>query len=58
VGPRSTQAPLLARLHDGYLPDHGLAPNGRQHEIYLDDPRRTAAQRLRTVLRQPVRETA
>jgi hypothetical protein len=28
--------------------------SGRHHEIYLADPRRTAAERLRTILRQPV----
>lgn len=27
---------------------------GRHHEIYLSDPRRTAPERLRTILRQPV----
>lgn len=27
----------------------------RHHEIYLSDPRRTAAEKLRTVIRQPVR---
>lgn len=28
---------------------------GRHHEIYLGDPRRAAPERLRTILRQPVR---
>jgi hypothetical protein len=32
----------------------GLAPCGSHHEIYLGDPRRTAPERLRTVLRQPL----
>ena len=27
---------------------------GHHHEIYLSDARRTAVQRLRTILRQPV----
>ncbi len=27
---------------------------GRHHEIYLSDPRRMPAERLRTILRQPV----
>jgi hypothetical protein len=34
----------------------GLAFHGRHHEIYLSDPRRVPAQRLRTILRQPVRQ--
>jgi hypothetical protein len=33
----------------------GMAAIGPHHEIYLGDPFRTAPQRLRTVLRQPVR---
>jgi hypothetical protein len=32
-----------------------LTFNGRHHEIYLSDPRRTAPEKLRTILRQPVR---
>ncbi len=32
-----------------------LEATGAHHEIYLGDPRRTAPERLRTVLRQPVR---
>jgi len=31
---------------------------GKHHEIYLSDPRRTAPERLRTILRQPVAATA
>ena len=33
----------------------GLEAHGAHHEIYLGDPRRTAPERLRTVLRQPLR---
>ena len=54
VGSYDDEGPTLARLHDEYLPQHGLVPTGRHHEIYLSDPRRTAPARLRTVLRQPV----
>ena len=32
----------------------GLAFHGRHHEIYLSDPRRVPASKLRTILRQPV----
>ena len=55
VGPYDDEAPTLARLHEEYLPAHGLTFNGPHHEIYLSDARRTAPERLRTVLRQPVR---
>jgi hypothetical protein len=56
VGPYQKEAATLARrLHEVFLPAHGLAPNGRHHEIYLSDPRRTTPEKQRTVLRQPVR---
>ncbi|WP_246855248.1 GyrI-like domain-containing protein [Cellulomonas sp. Y8] len=55
VGSYDDEAPALARLHHELMPAHGLTWNGRHHEIYLGDPRRVAPDRLRTVLRQPVR---
>jgi len=54
VGPYDDEAPVLARLHDEYLPAHGLTFSGRHHEVYLSDPRRTEPAKLRTILRQPV----
>jgi hypothetical protein len=55
VGDYAGSATALARrLHDGFLPEHGLRPNGLHHEIYLSDPKRVAPERMRTVLRQPV----
>lgn len=54
-GSYDDEAPTLARLHDDVMPSRGLTFNGRHHEIYLSDPRRVAPERLRTVLRQPVR---
>lgn len=55
VGPYDDEGPTLARLHDEVMPARGLTWNGRHHEIYLGDPRKVAAEKLRTVLRQPVR---
>ena len=37
--------------------EHNLIANGHHHEIYLNDPNRVAPEKLRTVLRQPVRRT-
>ncbi len=34
---------------------NGLAFAGRHHEIYLSDPRRVPPERLKTILRHPVR---
>jgi hypothetical protein len=58
VGPYDDEGPVLARLHGEYLPANRLTETGRHHEIYLGDPRRTAPQKLRTILRQPVRRIA
>lgn len=55
VGSYDDEGPALARLHHEVMPDRGLTFNGRHHEIYLGDPRRVAPEKLRTVLRQPVR---
>ncbi|MEZ4417018.1 MAG: GyrI-like domain-containing protein [Gemmatimonadota bacterium] len=56
IGPYDKEASALARrLHHEFLPAHGLVPNGPHHEIYLNDPKRTAPARWRTVVRQPVR---
>lgn len=55
VGPFADEAPVLHRLHHELIPQRGYAFNGQHHEIYLADPRRTAPEKLRTILRQPVR---
>jgi hypothetical protein len=54
IGSYDNEGPTLARLHDEFLPEHGLAPTGRHHEIYLSDARKTEPAKLRTILRQPV----
>ena len=54
-GSYDDEAPVLDRLHNEFLPANGLEFNGDHHEIYLSDPRRTAPEKLKTVLRQPVR---
>ena len=54
VGSYDDEAPKLNYLHTEYMPDN-LAFNGRHHEIYLSDPRKTAPAKLKTILRQPVR---
>jgi hypothetical protein len=53
VGPYSEEAPTIERLH-AFAAAEGYELRGRHHEIYLGDPRRTAPERLKTVLRHPV----
>src|SRR5262245_23084161 len=58
VGPPGSQAATMARLHNEFLPANNLVPSGHHHEIYLNDPRRVAPEKLKTVLRQPVASIA
>ncbi len=55
IGSYEEEAPVLQQLHREYLPENGLEPAGKHHEIYLGDPRKVVPEKLKTVLRQPVR---
>lgn len=54
LGPFDREGPVLQALHEEFLPSNQLRPTGRHHEIYLSDFTRTAPEKLRTILRQPV----
>ncbi|MEV7662715.1 GyrI-like domain-containing protein [Paenarthrobacter sp. NPDC089316] len=54
VGPYDDEGPVLEEMHHSFIPEQSLSMTGRHHEIYLGDPRRTAPEKLRTILRQPV----
>ena len=54
VGSFDDEAETLARLHNDFVPGHGLTMTGRHHEIYLSDARKVAPEKRRTILRQPV----
>lgn len=54
IGSYDDEAPVLDEMHHRFIPEAGLRMTGRHHEIYLTDPRRSAPERLRTILRQPV----
>jgi hypothetical protein len=53
IGPYEAEADTVAVLQRA-IADAGLEPRGCHHEIYISDPNRTAPDRLRTVIRQPV----
>jgi hypothetical protein len=57
VGSFDDEAPVLAAMHDEFIPRQGLTMTGKHHEIYLSDFRRVAPEKLRTILRQPVGPT-
>jgi len=56
LGPYADEAPTIARIHNEFIPENNLVENGHHHEIYLGDPRKVAPEKLRTILRQPVRQ--
>ena len=55
IGPYDAEAPTIARMH-AFIDENGYEPVGKHHEIYLGDPRKVAPEKLKTVLRQPVRK--
>ena len=58
VGPYDDEPASVARM-EAFIGQNGLVTDfsdqRRHHEIYLTDPRRTAPEKLRTVIRHPVR---
>lgn len=46
---------ICEELYKEFLPKSGLEPNGYYHEIYLNDPNRTAPINRKTIIRQPVK---
>jgi hypothetical protein len=55
IGPYAAEGPTIARMH-AFIAENGYEPAGKHHEIYLSDPRRTAPEKMKTVLRQPIRK--
>ena len=53
VGPYSEMGPSVAELN-AWAAAAVYQANGSHHDIYLSDPRRTAPEKLKTILRQPV----
>jgi hypothetical protein len=53
AGPYTAEKPTIAKMRT-FATQKGLSFRGRHHEIYLSDPRRVEAEKLRTILRQPV----
>lgn len=54
IGPFDDGAAVLDHMHSAAIPAGGFEMTGRHHEIYLSDLRRSAPEKLRTILRQPV----
>ncbi len=52
IGPFSEEGLAIERIHH-LIAEQGAERRGKHHEIYLSDPRRTAPEKLKTVIRQP-----
>lgn len=52
TGAYADEGPTIARLHD-FIHQQGYQLRGKHHEIYLSDPRKTAPEKLKTIIRQP-----
>ncbi len=54
VGPFSAEGPTIAKIH-AYIQNSGHSLSGKHHEIYLNNPATTAPEKLKTILRQPMK---
>ena len=53
IGPYADEAPTIQALHD-FIHDSGYSLRGKHHEIYIGDPNRSAPEKLKTIIRQPI----
>ncbi|MFC1872341.1 GyrI-like domain-containing protein [Chloroflexota bacterium] len=57
IGPYSAEGPTIEKIHD-FIRGQGDTFDGliqKHHEIYLSDPRRTVPEKLKTIIRQPIK---
>lgn len=54
AGLYSEEGPNTAKIHD-FIIGSGQALRGKHHEIYLSDSHKTRPERMKTVLRQPMK---
>ncbi|MDP6456810.1 MAG: GyrI-like domain-containing protein [Candidatus Marinimicrobia bacterium] len=54
IGPYADEASTIKNIHQ-FISDADCELSGYHHEIYLSDPRRTAPEKLKTIIRQPMR---
>ena len=56
TGPYSAETDTIQKL-DEYIRQHNLEATGPHHEVYLSDPTKTAAEKLKTILRLDVKSS-
>ena len=57
VGPYAAEKPTIDALH-AFIREKGLTFAGSHHEIYVSDPNRSAPQKMKTIIRYPVKKEA
>lgn len=55
IGPYSAEGPTIEKLHN-FVRNKGYDLRGRHHEIYLSDPRKSAPEKMKTILRHPIQK--
>ena len=53
IGPYEAEPPTIASMHE-YAYGQGYKLRGKHHEIYMNDPRRVAPEKMKTILRHPI----
>ena len=53
LGPYAQEAATIEKLY-AFIRDRGYELRGKHHEIYLSDPRRSAPEKMKTILRHPI----
>lgn len=54
IGPYSTEPETIAKIRK-IMKESNFIENGVHHEIYLSDPRKTPPQKMKTILRLPIK---
>ena len=55
VGPYDEECKTIKEMMD-FVEGEGMEFHGRHHDIYISDPRRVSPERLKTIIRHPVRK--
>ena len=55
IGPYDQEGPTIEKLHS-FFQQKGYTFNGYHNEIYLSDPRRSKPEKLKTIIRQPIKK--
>ena len=53
IGPYAEETNTIIKLHD-FIKNNAYKLQGKHREIYLNDMRRTAPEKLKTIIRQPI----